>query len=327
MSQEEKDIQDVMHKLSVLAPGPQEVSLPAAQALARLRPRLRPASGSWLARLWSFPNRQMVTAVAAFLLLLGLLFAFPAVRTIASDFLGLFRVQKFAAISISPQQLALLRRIEQEGIMPGQVELLRQPDPTVAIATLDEAARRANLPHPLTIARRGAPDTIFVLDGGAARLTIDLAGLRALLQTAGGDPTLLPDSLDGAQINVTVYPGIEQDWADGLWFLQMPIPLVQYPDGLDPLPMAQAMLQALGMSPSEAERLSGTIDWTSTLLIPIPADIATFNEVSIEDSSGLALSSLDGQNGVLIWQQADVIYVLAGPMNTADLLSLTHSLR
>ena len=51
---------------------------------------------------------------------IAVLMAFPSVRAAASDFLGLFRVKTFAPISVSPQQLAVLERLGEEGLEPGE---------------------------------------------------------------------------------------------------------------------------------------------------------------------------------------------------------------
>ena len=62
--------------------------------------------------------RQRTWAIGlAAVLFFAVLFSFPAVRAAASDFLGLFRVQKFAPISISPEQMAMLEQLAEGGRM------------------------------------------------------------------------------------------------------------------------------------------------------------------------------------------------------------------
>jgi hypothetical protein len=54
-------------------------------------------------------------------------FSLPAVRAAASDFLGLFRVEKFAPISVSPQQMAMLEQIAEQGLHPGELVMTSEP--------------------------------------------------------------------------------------------------------------------------------------------------------------------------------------------------------
>ncbi|MGH2538739.1 MAG: hypothetical protein ACRDHL_15225 [Candidatus Promineifilaceae bacterium] len=300
----DEQVDDVIEKLALLAPGPAEAPRPAA--LARLRPRLQPASPTNE----RFPMLRRTFALPLIALLaLAAVLTVPPLRAAAGDFLGLFRVQKFAPISISPQQLALLEELGNQGLYPGEVQMIDEPAEPRPLASLAEARARAGF------ALRGLPGdpvAVHLLDGGRGRLVIDLQRARAFLQAAGADPALLPDSLEGQSVEVTLYPGVSQEFADGTVLTQMPSPEVAYPEGVDPAALGEAALQLMGMGQAEARRLAAGIDWTSTLLLPIPADVATFGEVSVDGASGLALSSLDGQNAAILWQTGGVLYMLAG---------------
>jgi hypothetical protein len=140
------------------------------------------------------------------------------------------------------------------------------------------------------------------------------------------DPLLLPDTLDGATVDVEIFPMVEQRWSDGTMFVQSQSPVVDYPDNVDATALGKALLLVLGMSPEEAERLANDIQWESTVLLPIPQDVATFREVSVNGSSGLALSSLDGQHNAIMWQQSGVVYLLAGEGNESGLVDIATSI-
>jgi hypothetical protein len=177
-----------------------------------------------------------------------------------------------------------------------------------------------------TISKLGEPSAIRVMDGGDGRLIIDAAQAQELLKLVGADPRLIPDSLDGARVDVNVFPSVEQEWLDGTFLIQTESPIVNYPDGLDPIPMGEALLQLLGMNPTEASRLARSIDWTGTLLLPVPQNVATFAEVTVDGVSGLALTSLEGHGSALMWQKDSVVYILSGPGQTAELIELANSI-
>ncbi len=323
---------DTINQLAALAPTAADAPRPAAQALAQVKQEIERQEANRLGRrfgrFWLAPQRRMaVTAVFA-LFIFAFVFSFPAVRAAASDFLGLFRVQKFAAISISPEQIAILQQVAEQGLMPGEVEIINQPGALQPVDSLSEAAAITGLDSIKTLPSLGDPSEIYVADGGDGRFHVNLEGARAIVQATGADPLLLPDSLDGAQINVVVFAGVQQLWVDGVMLMETPSPVVEYPDDVDPAVLGEALLQVLGMNEAEAARLAQNIDWTSTLLLPIPQDFASFNEIMVNGVSGLALNAVDGQGSALFWQKEGVVYLLVGPDMAADaLVGLANTIR
>jgi hypothetical protein len=326
MTENDNEIRDVLDELDALAPMVSETPRPASQALAKLKHRIEPSSQPLAKRrIPVMLNRKYMWATLSVLVVLIVIVSIPGVRAAASDFLGLFRVQKFAPISISAEQLALLGEIAESGLYPGEIEMVDEPGPAERVASREDAAADTGW-QARSPAKMGEPDQVYLVDGGSGRLTINVKNTRALVQAAGADAGLIPDSLEGAVVDVTLYPSVSQNWADGLVLTQSPSPLVEYPDDVDTAALGEALLQALGMDRSQARRLSRSIDWTSTVLLPIPEDIATFNEVGVDGVDGLAFSSLDGKNSAILWQKDGMVYVLSGG-ELDDLVNIADSLR
>ena len=91
--------------------------------------------------------------------------------------------------------------------------------------------------------------------------------------------------------------------------------------------MGVALLQMLGMSAGEAQRLASSIDWSSTLLLPVPQDVATFREVRVAGASALALSSVESARNLLVWQQEGVMFMLTGAESVEALVELAESVK
>lgn len=330
MNQSEQEWQDVMEKLAALAPTAVDAPRPG-RALAQIHQRLTTVEENrWQQRFRRFftpsPARRLAFSMASLILVLVIVFSFPAARTAAGEFLGLFRVQTFTAISISPEQVALFQQMADEGLSPGEVNIVKEPGAQTTVTSLAEAGQMTGL-TPRTLTALEKPAIINVVGGGDGDLTIDLAGVRAILEATGTDPMLLPESLDGARIQVTAFPGIEQRWANGVWLLQTESPLVEYPaEVADPTILAEAALRVLGLDAAEAQRLAQEIDWTSTLLLPLPSDVVSFREITVDGVSGLALQDLEGAIGALVWQKAGVIYLLQGDSTPDELLALAASM-
>jgi hypothetical protein len=84
------------------------------------------------------------------------------------------------------------------------------------------------------------------------------------------------------------------------------------------------------MSEHEAERMSNAIDWTTTLVLPIPTDIVSFREVVIDGTRGLALSEeydRRGSHSALMWQKDGIVYFLQGNLQASDLMDVADSIR
>ncbi len=270
-------------------------------------------------------NRKYVFATVSLILLFVIALSFPGVRAAASDFLGLFRVDKFAPISISPEQIALLEEIAESGLYPGEIQMIEEPGEPQYVGSLSEAEDVSGM----SVRRPGDledPDSIYAMSGGSGRLIVDVENARAILGVAGVDPALIPDSLDQATVEVTVFPSVSQNWNEGIVLLQSPSPEIQYPDDVDISALGSALLQVLGMEQAEADNIAANFDWTSTLLVPIPENMASFNEVRVDGEVGLALSSLEGNNSGLIWQRDGVVYVLSGA-DTRQLIDVANSLQ
>jgi hypothetical protein len=96
MSEQEENIQEVLDILGSVAPAAEDAPRPASQALATLRsrnePRRRMGRVTWPAALLLGRRYAWATLIAVLALVVAM--SFPGVRAAASDFLGLFRVQK-----------------------------------------------------------------------------------------------------------------------------------------------------------------------------------------------------------------------------------------
>ena len=333
MVESDDNYRDVMDHLAILAPNESEAPMPAAQALNQISNQLTAQKRQFVPSFLR-SNRDMknnrktlmalgATAVLAVALLVG----FPSVRAAASDFLGLFRVEKFAPISVSPQQVALLEQLNTEGFNPGEMVMTKEPGEPALVASLDEAAVRSGYDL-LSLGGIMGESEVYVMPEASGYLQVDLAGARAIVEAVGVDPMLLPDSLDGVQIDVSVSPGVSQVWADGTNLMQTASPVVNYPADVDPTVLGEAMLRVLGMDAEVARQMAQTIDWASTMLLPIPRDLASYQQVVIDGAPGVAITPLDGSSATTImWQKGGMIYVLSGPTTVEGLLNLNFTRR
>lgn len=284
-------------------------------------------------------NWRPALAVLATAVVLAFAFSLAPVRSAASQFLSIFRVRQFAALSLSPAQV---QNLEQglaglDNLLAGQMETIEEPGPPREVDSLEEATAFMGFPvrAPATLPA-GVPDQLMIhlQDGGKGRFVVDVAQVQALLDALGRDDLRVPPALDGATVEVIIprmatltYGAMS---SHPLTFIQMESPTVTLPPGVSLAQLGEIGLQVLGLTPEEARAFSARIDWGSTLVIPVPTDIASFREVTVDGVSGLLLqerSSRYGPQAMLMWQKGGIVYALNGQASPEDLLTMANSLR
>jgi hypothetical protein len=78
--------------------------------------------------------------------------------------------------------------------------------------------------------------------------------------------------------------------------------------------------------------MAGDIDWTSTVIVPLPTDVARSTEVTIDGVTGLLLEETrqnrSVRGSVLVWERDDIVYGITGEnVDPGLLLQVGDSLR
>jgi hypothetical protein len=114
--------------------------------------------------------------------------------------------------------------------------------------------------------------------------------------------------------------------------LQNPSPTVNAPSSIDPAQLAAIGLQALGMSADQAKSFSQKVDWSTTLVIPIPTGEVTYQDVQVDGASGYVLAPASGSSSAnarysVVWVKGGVIYSVAGTGDPAQGLAVANDLQ
>lgn len=303
---------------------------------ARLRATLRTLPPSAVARVAPAAELKRWFAAAASIAVVSLAFALPAVQAAAEAFLELFRVQQFTGVQFDPERL---RTLESSGFNPeaifGNVEPLTTPAEPVSYATVAEAGAAAGIRvrTPSWLPYGFAANGVMASSEHAARITVNTAGLQTLLDTLGLADAELPEGLDGQTATVRVPPMVTQSYANGgrnVHVIQAKSPEVSFPAGVDLSKLAYAGLRVLGMPRDEAYRMSVTIDWRSTLIVPVPARAAAYRPINVAGNEGLLIEGLRDENytgSVLMWSAGDETFAVAGAVRGEELLEIAQTLQ
>jgi hypothetical protein len=105
--------------------------------------------------------------------------------------------------------------------------------------------------------------------------------------------------------------------------------MIDAPAGLDLAELARIALEFSGMTPEEADRFTRTVDWTSTLVVPIPKDGVNYQQVEIDGVTGVLIQSTpsDTPGYVLLWVKNGILHSISGAnTNTQQAIDMANSL-
>jgi hypothetical protein len=327
----------VSGRLAFFRPG--EEPVPSAQAAwNRFSQKTQDKEISMFKRWFSFPIIRFGTAA---IVILALILAFPGTRALAGELLNLFRVQQ---VQVVPVDFTGLEQLTGDGVLGNQftelladsVDMQQEPGEPVQAASAEEASQLAGFT--VRVPAGMTPSQINVTDSAAFRMTLDRAKAQALLDEAGRSDLVLPASVDGAEISVNIpaavsvafgtcprpgsdVPGnteqstTESRYPDCVILAQLPSPSVNAPADLDIEALARIGLEFTGMSPEEAAELTSTVNWTSTLLVPIPRNAAIHEQVSVDGVTGTLIQrspESESPQFALLWVKDGIIYAISG---------------
>src|SRR5262249_18811017 len=110
---------------------------------------------------------------------------------------------------------------------------------------------------------------------------------------------------------------------------------VALPPGADLRQLGELGLRVLGLDPAEARRVAASVDWRSTLLVPVPASAASFRTVDVNGHKGLFIrmdgdgsDGPDGQRGAMVmWTEGERVLAVQSNLGNEDVLEVAQSLR
>jgi hypothetical protein len=305
----------------------------------------------FFSRIFSGPSRlAWAASLAAAVLFFSLLF--PATRGFAQRLLATLRIQKVQTISLDFSSMdnagnRNLRQALQQMISEKVVVTANEKE--LSASSREAASQLTGFPVRLISSRTDSPN--FRVSGAHAfQMTVDRARLQDILDQAGRPDLILPATLDGSMVSVQIPRGVEVRYGNCksaaqtqapsssqaspapaepcLALIQVPSPVVNYPSDLNLQQLAETALQLAGMTPVQARQFCQTVDWKSTLVLPIPPMVRSYETVNINGIQGtlLHIPGRDHPSFALIWVDAGIIYNLIGWGDSTSAVQLASSL-
>ena len=321
----------------------------------------------WIAGLFA-PRWRPAWSFAAVAMVVTILVSVNPVRTWAQRILAMLRVQKIQVVTIDPTTLMSnsepdshpYKLIHQ--FISDNVVVTTDPGKPDIVSNVAEAAQLSGYPI-RTIGNLGVPQRVEVRGEAAFQMTINRDRIGTLLEEIGRSDIQIPESANGALIAVHIPKTVVsmygdcpvrqryltsqgQSQAEALaerkldrtanlqdtnctYLIQAPSPTVSFPPDLNMSEIAEAALELAGMSSAEARSFCQTVDWSSTLVVPIPRNSSSSETVTVDGVEGTLITETlsQGNRYSLLWIKNGVIHSLAGHGTSSDALSLAASLR
>jgi hypothetical protein len=131
------------------------------------------------------------------------------------------------------------------------------------------------------------------------------------------------------RVSVGETSGQEAD-ATCVSLFEIPSPIVSAPQEIDPAQIAQVALQFLGMSANDAASFTQTVDWTSTLVLPVVRGESKYEQVHVNGNEGALLRAVNqNQSGhfSLMWVDNGIVFALNGTGDDTTAINLASQLQ
>jgi hypothetical protein len=289
---------------------------------------------------------------------LAVLLTSAPVRAWAESLLTIFRVEHFTVLELNStmgnglQNNQLLNQAVSR-VLSDEVTVTQSPQRPQPVADVATASQLAGFPVQLLSGQ--TPATLLLESGAGAQMRLDSDRLQSILDEAGRSDLHIPGSVDGAIVSVRIPAGImalygncgdaatriEGDHqarsnakgqpadASCISLAEVPSPSVSAPQEIHPDQIAQVALQFFGMSADDAANFTQTVDWTSTLVLPVARGQSSYEQVHVNGNEGVLLRPQGRQltsSFTLMWVGDGIVYVLNGRGDDTTALNLASQL-
>lgn len=328
-------------------------------AWAALQGRL-PRTSKTRSALWTARPSWSLAGAGALAALVALMFTLAPVRSWAQSFLAIFRVERFTVLELNPDAMKT-RGLENDALfnqavshmLSDEVTVTEPPRPPELVSDAKIASKLAGFPVRLLDA--GKPATLLVRSGITAQMKLDRDRMQSILDEAGRNQIRIPESVDGAAIGVHVpagisalygncgdmalrmqdkaeeKPGEPRDFGDEscVSLIELRSPSVTAPQQVDPGEIAQVALQFFGMNANEAASFTQTVDWSTTLVLPVMQGAMSYEKIPVNGNDGVLLRPKNRREKArysLLWVDSGMVYDLNGFGDDTTALNLASQL-
>lgn len=319
-----------------------ETAVDTERALARMRERIErerlvPATAA--PRVGRGPALSLwakgLAAAASVALVAVLLTASGVAETI----LTIFEPKQVTAVQITPNDIAsAMNGLGSYGTLTWSTPP-RPYDVPDARTAASESGLAVAQPATLPASVKASPVRYGVMPHTTATFTFSADKTRQAAARQGRTPPPMPANIDGSKLFITGGPGVVQIYGDAsgtptrpqadalptLVIAQGKAPVVQS-DGVTIEQLQAYLLAQPGITPEVAAQIRAIKDPSSTLPIPIPVNMASSKNVTVQGAPAVFVGDSTGLGSAVIWSKDGIVYGVAGTLSEAEIMAVANSL-
>jgi hypothetical protein len=203
-----------------------------------------------------------------------------------------------------------------------------------------EAGFAAQAPTSLPSSVTGNP-RYGVINRSSATFTFSADSTRQAAARQNRTAPPLPANMDGSKLFITGGPALVQIWgapagATGATGAYPDVPTLIVgqakgptvsSDGVTVDQLRSYLLSQPGISPQLAAAIRAIGDPSSTLPVPVPAELAISHAVTVQGVQGLYVGDNTGIASAVIWQKDGMMFEVIGSFSESQALAIANSMR
>jgi hypothetical protein len=180
-----------------------------------------------------------------------------------------------------------------------------------------------------------------VINRSSATFTFSADSTRQAAARQNRTAPPMPANIDGSKLFITGGPAVVQIWgapagAAGGTGAHQDIPTLVVgqaksptvsSDGITVDQLRAYLLSQPGISPQLAAAIRAIGDPSSTLPVPVPAELAISHSVTVQGVQGLFVGDNTGIASAVIWQKDGMMFEVIGSFTESQALSIANSMR
>jgi hypothetical protein len=269
--------------------------------------------------------RRPVVAVLAFAVVLA-----GAGTAAASDWLQIFKTEQVAPVGIRTADLIALPDLSAYG------ELAVTGDPNVhevADAAAAEAESGLDVPEVAALPRGVSGESVYQV-GDKVVATFTFSAERAARAAAEAGETLPPPppGLDGSQVQLVAGPGVARVWSSSsagapALLVGRAVAPTAFSSGVAFETVRDYLLSLPGLPDDVAAQLRTFTADGSTLPLPVPSDQVDSSSAQVDGETATVLAARDKTMAAVVWVEDGAVNVVAGSLDTDEVLAVARGLQ
>jgi hypothetical protein len=299
--------------------------------------------------------KKIVAGAAAAVLISSIIWVAP-VRNAAADFLSIFRVSKFKAVTFTSDDLARIKeQLEEKGMKNidlkqyGRVKVeggglskeLKFEEGSSSDEVLKSALKSIEADMGIDIALPEVPEgfrltNIRVSNPARIEITPNVKNLNQLISTFGGTK-FFPEVLDGKTFAISVKNDVVLSYEGSLkrggitqWITiqETESPDIHVPDNVDLEAVRDAVVSLPFIPENLRQQLVDIKDWKNTLPVPV-GDDTDVKDITVNGNQGVFISTrhIDYASNTVVWSDGKFMYWINTSLPEEQVLQIAESLR